>query len=111
VDDPFQAGRRVALVPALRPDFALVHAGRADPEGNAVISTLYDDRLLIQASRTVIMSVEHVEAGATDRLGPNEQLVPAAYLAALTAGAGPGRRGRDSGLPGGAGPRASALTS
>jgi len=84
VDDPFQAGRRVALVPALRPDFALVHAGRADPEGNAVISTLYDDRLLIQASRTVIMSVEHVEAGATDRLGPNEQLVPAAYLAALT---------------------------
>jgi len=84
VDDPFRAGRRVALVPALRPDFAVVHATRADPKGNAVISTLYDDRLLIQASGTVIMSVERVEAGATDRLSPDEQVVPAAYLAALT---------------------------
>ena len=84
VDDPYRPGRQVVLVPALRPEFALVHARRADERGNAVIATTYDDRLLIQAAETVIMSVERVEAGATERLHAGEQVVPAAYVDVLT---------------------------
>ena len=84
IDDPYRPGRQVVLVPALRPQFALVHARRADERGNAVIATTYDDRLLIQAAGTVIMSVERVEPGATERLHAGEQVVPAAYIDVLT---------------------------
>jgi glutaconate CoA-transferase, subunit A len=73
-----------AIVPALVPQFAIVHARRADPAGNAVIETTYDDRLLIQASGTVIMSVDEVRPGATERLAFGEQVVPAAYIDVLT---------------------------
>jgi acyl CoA:acetate/3-ketoacid CoA transferase alpha subunit len=74
----------VVLVPALAPQFAVVHARRADPAGNAVIDTTFDDRLLIQASGTVIMSVGEVAAGATDTLARGEQLIPAAYIDFMT---------------------------
>jgi glutaconate CoA-transferase subunit A len=84
VDDPLAPGQRVVLVPALAPQFALVHARRADPAGNAVIDTTYDDRLLIQAAGTVIMSVDEVVEGATDTLARGEQVVPAAYVDVLT---------------------------
>ncbi len=74
----------MAIVPALRPQFALVHGRRADPQGNAVIATTYDDRLLIQASGTVIMSVDEVRPDATDTLVRGEQVIPAAYIDVLT---------------------------
>lgn len=74
----------LAVVPALAPEFAIVHARRADPAGNAVIATTYDDRLLIQAAGTVIMSVDEVTPGATDRLARGEQVIPAAYIDVLT---------------------------
>ena len=74
----------MAIVPALRPQFALVQARRADPQGDAVIATTYDDRLLIQASSTVIMSVDEVRPGATDVLARGEQVIPAAYIDILT---------------------------
>jgi glutaconate CoA-transferase subunit A len=83
-DDPLEPGRQVVLVPALAPQFAVVHARRADPAGNAVIDTTFDDRLLIQASGTVIMSVGEVAAGATDTLARGEQLIPAAYIDVMT---------------------------
>lgn len=84
IDDPYEPGRAIVLVPALRPQFALVHGRRADPRGNAVIATAYDDRLLIQAAETVVMSVEEVDEGATDRLHAGEQVIPAAYIDVLT---------------------------
>jgi glutaconate CoA-transferase subunit A len=84
IEDPTQPGRTVVLVPALAPEFAVVHGRRADPAGNAVIDTTYDDRLLIQASGTVIMSVDEVAPGATDTLARGEQLIPAAYIDVMT---------------------------
>lgn len=83
IDDPYTAGRKTVLVPALRPEFALVHARRADPRGNAVIATTYDDRLLIQAAHTVVMTVEEIREGATDQIHAGEQLIPGAYVDVL----------------------------
>jgi glutaconate CoA-transferase subunit A len=79
-DDPFHPGRKLVLVPAIAPDFALVHALRADPRGNAVIGTQHDDRLLIQAARQVVMTVEEVTPDALESLQPDEQVIPAAYV-------------------------------
>ena len=80
VEDPFGDGGQVVLVPAVVPEYAVVHALRADPQGNVVTTIEFDDRLLIQASRRVVVTVEEVSADATSSLRPDEQLIPAAYL-------------------------------
>jgi glutaconate CoA-transferase, subunit A len=80
VDDPYRPGVRVVLVPAITPDFALLHGRRADSDGSVVIGTGHDDRLVAQASRHVIFSVDAVEDGAASRLAGDEQVVPAACV-------------------------------
>ena len=80
VEDPFGDGGQVVLVPAITPDYAIVHALRADPDGNLVTTIEFDDRLLIQASRKVIATVEAILPDATKSLAPDEQLIPASYV-------------------------------
>ena len=86
VDDPFRPGQRVVLVPAIAPDFALLRGRRADFEGNVVIGTDNDDRLLAQASRHVIVAVEEVRPDGSQSLRADEQVIPAAYLDAVVLG-------------------------
>ncbi len=83
VDDPYRPGQKVVLVPAIRPDFALLHGRRADLEGNVVIGTMYDDRLVAQACCHVVYSVEAVQEQATYSLAADEQMIPAAFVDAL----------------------------
>jgi glutaconate CoA-transferase, subunit A len=60
MEDPF-TGARVALVPALVPDVALIHAHRADVLGNAQIDgPPYMDREIARAARHVILTVEEI---------------------------------------------------
>ncbi|MDQ6691889.1 MAG: CoA synthetase [Candidatus Dormibacteraeota bacterium] len=80
IDDPFADGSRVVLVPAISPDFALVHCLRSDPDGNLVTSIEFDDRLLMQAAKTVIATVEEISDEAVKSLLPDEQLVPSSYV-------------------------------
>lgn len=83
IDDPYRPGQKVVLVPAIAPEFALLHGRRADLEGNVVIGTGYDDRLVAQASRHVVYSVPELRADATRALANGEQVVPAVYVDAL----------------------------
>jgi glutaconate CoA-transferase, subunit A len=83
IDDPYRPDARVVLVPAIAPEFALLHGRRADPDGNVVIGTEFDDRLVAQAARHVVYSVEEVREDATRTLATGEQVVPAAYVDAL----------------------------
>lgn len=83
IDDPYRPGESVVLVPAIRPEFALLHGRRADLDSNVVISTVYDDRLVAQASRHVIYSVDAAHEQATCSLAPDEQMIPAAFVDAL----------------------------
>jgi glutaconate CoA-transferase subunit A len=60
MEDPF-TGARVALVPALVPDVALIHAHRADALGNAQIDgPPYMDPEIARAARHVILTVEEI---------------------------------------------------
>ena len=86
VDDPFRSGERVVLVPAITPGFALLQGRRADFDGNVVIGTDYDDRLVAQASRHVIVAVAEVCRDATAALAADEQVIPAAYVHAVVLG-------------------------
>jgi glutaconate CoA-transferase, subunit A len=79
IDDPYREGQ-VVLVPAVTPEVAILHGLRADPEGNVVTTIEFDDRLLAQASRRVVVTVEEVSAEATRSLAPDEQLIPGAFI-------------------------------
>jgi glutaconate CoA-transferase subunit A len=83
IEDPYRPGERIVLVPAIAPDFALLHGRRADAEGNVVIGTEYDDRLVAQASRHVVYSVEAISEDATRTLAGDEQVVPGVFVDAL----------------------------
>jgi glutaconate CoA-transferase, subunit A len=80
VEDPFGDGGQVVLIPAVAPDYAIVHGLRADPEGNLVTTIEFDDRLLVQASRKVVVTVEAISPDAITSLAPDEQIVPAALI-------------------------------
>jgi glutaconate CoA-transferase, subunit A len=80
IEDPFGDGGRVVLVPAVAPEYAIVHALRADQHGNLVTTIEFDDRLLIQASRRVVATVEAIGTEATESLAADEQLIPAAFV-------------------------------
>lgn len=83
VDDPFRPGQQVVLVPAITPDFALLHGRRADPHGNVVIGIDTDDRLVAQASSHVVLSVDELRQDAACTLAAGEQVVPAAYVGTI----------------------------
>src|SRR5215470_3517913 len=60
ITNPFDPSRRVLLVPAIRPDVALIHAIAAAPDGTLLLDHMEDDALLAQASRVVIASAERI---------------------------------------------------
>jgi glutaconate CoA-transferase subunit A len=58
--DPFE-GETLVAVPALKPDFALIHVNLADPQGNGVIlGDGHVDVLCAKAARHTILSAERV---------------------------------------------------
>ncbi len=62
IPDPYAPDRRVMIVPAIRPDVALIHAELADAEGTLLLEEREDDALLAQASKVVIASAERIVA-------------------------------------------------
>lgn len=60
IADPYDAGRRIMLIPAIRCDVALLHALAATADGTLLLDPNEDDALLAQASRVVVASAERV---------------------------------------------------
>ena len=76
VVDPY-SGREVAVVPALRPDVAIVHVQRADAEGNAQIwGIIGEQKEAAFASTHVILTAEEIVDPAIIRSDPNRTLIP-----------------------------------
>jgi glutaconate CoA-transferase, subunit A len=70
-------GERLATVPALNPDVTIVHAQRADEQGNAQIWGLIGvQKEAAFASRRVIVVVEELVDQSTIRADPNRTLIP-----------------------------------
>jgi glutaconate CoA-transferase subunit A len=60
IDDPY-TGERLTAFPAIRCDVAVIHALRADPEGNADIGKNWGvDRELALVARTVVITAEEI---------------------------------------------------
>ncbi|MEV0588456.1 CoA-transferase [Nonomuraea sp. NPDC050310] len=81
--DPFE-NRPVVLLRAMRPDVALIHANRADLNGNVVIEGVTSHEVdMVRAAHATIVSAEEVlPAGAfADR--PEQVTIPEAYVSAV----------------------------
>jgi glutaconate CoA-transferase subunit A len=83
VECPY-TGERLATVPALNPDVTIVHAQRADAQGNTQIWGLLGvQKEAAFASRRVIVVVEELVDESVIRADPNRTLIPGLAVAAV----------------------------
>jgi glutaconate CoA-transferase subunit A len=76
IDSPFD-GTPTVLVPALRPDVAVIHVQQADPEGNAQIWGIGGDcQYGANAAKKVIVSCERIVSRETIGKDPSRTIVP-----------------------------------
>lgn len=102
VNCPF-TGEELAAIPAIRPDVGIIHAQRADREGNVMIEGISGvQRETVLAARRSIVTVEEVVPGF-GRENPNAIILPAwtvSAIAVVPGGARPsyvhGYYGRDN---------------
>jgi glutaconate CoA-transferase, subunit A len=83
IEDPYGTGK-IAVVPPLNPDVAILHAQRADRKGNTQLWGLLGmQKEVAFASKHVIVVVEEVVEEATVRLDPNRTLIPGLIVNAV----------------------------
>ncbi len=63
IDNPFGNNDPIVLLPAIKPDFALFHAGMADPAGNVFIGRDRELLTMAHASVRTIATVEKIHDG------------------------------------------------
>jgi glutaconate CoA-transferase subunit A len=72
------SGETLSAVPALNPDVAIVHAQRADAEGNVQIDGLTGDTVEgALASTRIIVTVEEIVPSRRIRAAPDRTVIPA----------------------------------
>lgn len=86
IDNPFAGGGDpIVLVPAIRPDVALIHARSADRHGNVWVGVRREMMLMAHAAQATLVTVERIED--TDYLADDMMAagtIPALYISALS---------------------------
>jgi len=73
---PF-TGERLAVVRAIEPDFAVIHAQRVDTSGNVSIEGLrYDNVEKAKAAKTLVVTCEEITDVALTRTMPEKTVIP-----------------------------------
>ena len=81
--NPYDPAEEIALVPAIAPDVAVFHGFRGDRFGNVVTSGTIDAKLIAQASRVTLASVEQVVDGDLAREPHTGALVSGMHVTAV----------------------------
>ena len=90
VECPF-TGERLAAVPAIRPDVAIVHAQRADRDGNVLIEGITGvQKEVVLAARRAIVTVEEIVADLRAP-SPNSTVLPHWTITAIAVAPGGAR--------------------
>ncbi|TYT60821.1 CoA transferase subunit A [Natrialba swarupiae] len=77
IEDPFGSGDPLALVPAARPDVAIIHVQRCDPLGNAQIrGNVVNDHLKARAAEKTIITCEELVTTDEIREAPELTRIP-----------------------------------
>jgi len=83
IDDPYGTGK-IAVVPPLNPDLAILHAQRADVQGNTQLWGLLGmQKEVAFAAKQVIVVVEEIVDEAVIRADPNRTLIPGLIVDAV----------------------------
>jgi glutaconate CoA-transferase subunit A len=83
IDDPYGTGK-IAVVPPLNPDVGIVHAQRADRQGNTQLWGLIGmQKEAAFAAKRVIVVVEELVDEAIIRADPNRTLIPGLIVDAV----------------------------
>ena len=83
IDEPYGTGK-IAVVPPLNPDVAILHAQRADRQGNTQLWGLLGmQKEVAFASKHVIVAVEEVVEESVIRADPNRTLIPGLIVNAV----------------------------
>lgn len=83
VTDPY-SGQEVIVVPALRPDAAIIHVQRADANGNAHLwGIIGEQKEVAFAARKVILTAEEIVDESVIRSDPNRTLIPGFIVSAV----------------------------
>jgi glutaconate CoA-transferase, subunit A len=83
VTDPY-SGNNVVVVPALKPDVAIVHVQRCDPNGNAHIwGIIGEQKESAFAAERVILTTEEIVPEEVIRSDPNRTLIPGFIVDAI----------------------------
>lgn len=83
VEDPY-TGEEMVAIPRLVPDWAVIHAERADTSGNAYISgSLFEDVLMASAAQKVLITAEEVMSEEDFRRESLQASVPGFLVTAV----------------------------
>jgi glutaconate CoA-transferase, subunit A len=83
IDDPY-SGMPIAVVPPLKPDVAIIHAQRADIQGNTQLwGLLGSQKEVAFAAQRRIVVVEEIVDEAVIRADPNRTLIPGLIVDAV----------------------------
>jgi len=84
IEDPYGSGKTVYVIPAIRPDVAVIHAGEVDEHGNArVLGSPFWDHPLTRAAKRVLITAERLVPTGTLAAQPELTLVPAFMVEAV----------------------------
>ena len=81
--NPYDPREDIALVPAIAPDVAVFHGIRGDRHGNVITSGVLDAKLIAQASRRAVATVEEISEGDLTREPHTGVLVPGIHVSAV----------------------------
>lgn len=85
IQDPYGSGELI-VVPALKPDVAIVHVQRCDEDGNAHIwGIIGEQKEAAFAARHVIITAEEIVPAEVIRSDPNRTLIPGFIVDAVVA--------------------------
>jgi glutaconate CoA-transferase subunit A len=83
IPDPY-GGKDVIVVPALNPDVAIVHAQRADANGNAHLwGIIGEQKEAAFAAKRVILTAEEIVDESVIRSDPNRTMIPGIIVSAV----------------------------
>ena len=84
IENPWNSGEKVLLIPAATPDVAIVHAQRVDEMGNVIIEGLLTHTPeMVRASKKVIVSCEEIISSEETRTYPEMTTIPYIYVSAI----------------------------
>jgi glutaconate CoA-transferase, subunit A len=83
IANPYDPAEAIALVPAIAPDVAVFHGFQGDRYGNVIASGAHDAKLIVQASKRAVATVEEVVEGNLAEAPHTGVLVPGIHIDAV----------------------------